>query len=271
MGHTYTLTNDGFVSPSYMRHRPKIVVRVTHSRKITLENEGMHLVLLDQEPDLPMGKEVKVWLERWFKCETLESLNEKAAIANQKAADNEERSKGVLTDAVKTYLHPVTALLATSLSKNEVASLFCELRSAQKQHLATYKRYWGAYDPAMKSKSNDALAVSGVISESIQKLSQAVFAQLAKHGVAGKVAYAYSPNEGANAGIYSPGKYHFIIDTSIRNGRLVRNAGETLCKPARGFWGLEVINQGDNVSCHSCQDLMVKLMTSTIVAPEKEK
>lgn len=260
MGHTYTMTNDGFVSPSYMRNKPEIVVCVKHPRKITIENEGMDLVLLDKEPDLPVGKEVKVWLERWFKCETLESLHEKDVIAKQKVAEQEARNHRILIDAKKQYLEPVIVLLEKNLPKNEVVELFNELRLAHKQNHAIYKRYWGAYDPSMKQKSNDSLSVCDVISESIQKLSQAVFAKLIKQGITGQVAYAYSPNEGANSGIYSPGKNHFIINAQFKKGRFARNAGDTLCKPAKSFWGLDVRDGDDYVTCQSCQNRMIEIM-----------
>lgn len=266
MGHVYTMMNHGHVSPSYMRSQPEIVVCVTHPRKIAIEKEGMDLVLLDGEPDLPVGKDVKVWLQRWFHCETLESLHKKEANAKQKAAEQEARSRQLLVDAKNQYLEPVNALLAKKLSKNEAAELFIHLRLAHKQNHAVYKRYWGACDPSLKQQSNDSLSVCDVIGDSIQKLSQAVFAQLMKQGTAGQVAYAYSPNEGANSGIYSPGKKHFRIDCHLQKGRLVRNAGDTLCKPARTFWGLNVRDGDDYVTCQSCQDRMVEILQDNQVS-----
>ena len=50
-----------------------------------------------------------------------------------------------------------------------------------------------------------------------------------------RVAYAYSPRENVGSG----GRCHLITPIAISAGRLQREAGDPLCKPARKFWGLD--------------------------------
>jgi len=65
---------------------------------------------------------------------------------------------------------------------------------------------------------------------------------------------AYNPSDrGSNAG-----GNHLIIDKKFDLGRLHRQPGDPLCKPARKFWGLT----GDvrkNVTCHKCAEIAMRL------------
>jgi hypothetical protein len=49
------------------------------------------------------------------------------------------------------------------------------------------------------------------------------------------VAYAYNPRQAG----WSNGAYHLVVQTPLRAGRLKREPGDALCKPAGKFWGLD--------------------------------
>lgn len=68
------------------------------------------------------------------------------------------------------------------------------------------------------------------------------------------VEYAYNPRQGA----MSNGSYHAIVDRPLHSGRLSRDAGDPLCKPARKFWGLNPGNRTNTVNCTRCLALMAR-------------
>lgn len=258
MDHTYTLSNEGFINPGYMRDRSPRVVGVSHPR--TLELEGMTLRLLDGEPDLPVGSQVQVWLQRWFHCETLDYIQTKKAEAARQAAASRAHEESVKRQALETHLAPTQSLIAGNPVPAELKKHLETLYSARESEHATYRRYWHAQDPEDKQKSNDAYQVSTTIVEAIHALSAYVFAQLAKQDIQGKTAYAYSPREGARDGFFSPGKDHFQLLSPVAEGRFKRESGDALCKPAVKFWGLQGFNDDSPVTCRQCLDRMLKLL-----------
>lgn len=62
------------------------------------------------------------------------------------------------------------------------------------------------------------------------------------------VEYAYNPRQGAR----TRGGYHLILDQPLTAGRLTRETGDALCKPADQFWGLEPGNPHAQPSCPTC-------------------
>ena len=62
------------------------------------------------------------------------------------------------------------------------------------------------------------------------------------------VAYAFSPRQGARSG----GRYHLVLDQPLTTGRLTRQTGDALCKPADQFWDLEPGNRDAQPSCPTC-------------------
>jgi hypothetical protein len=69
------------------------------------------------------------------------------------------------------------------------------------------------------------------------------------------VAYAYNPHE--NTG--SNGSYHITLKEPLRAGRLKREAGDALCKPAREFWGLDEREPGTMATCLKCLETAERL------------
>lgn len=72
------------------------------------------------------------------------------------------------------------------------------------------------------------------------------------------VAYAFSPRQGN----FSNGAYHLVTPEAFRSGRLVRNAGDALCKPRKRFWGLERANA--EASCAACLRIAARLAEANV-------
>jgi hypothetical protein len=68
------------------------------------------------------------------------------------------------------------------------------------------------------------------------------------------IEHAYNPRQGA----MSNGSYHAILHQPLHVGRLHRDTGDALCKPARKFWGLATGNANARVSCTRCVELMAR-------------
>lgn len=72
------------------------------------------------------------------------------------------------------------------------------------------------------------------------------------------VAYAYSPRESTQSG----GKVHLVCRAPLRVGRIVREAGDALCKPRRQFWGLDggrTMEDFERYGCARCKTIRAKL------------
>lgn len=67
-------------------------------------------------------------------------------------------------------------------------------------------------------------------------------------------AYAYSPRE--NVG--SLGGLHIVVRVPVHAGRLHREPGDALCKPAAKFWGLDG-RENTPATCIGCLRAAVKL------------
>lgn len=86
--------------------------------------------------------------------------------------------------------------------------------------------------------------------------------------VAFHYAHAYTPRETGSYG----GGTHLIADRSFKLGRLEREAGDALCKPARKFWGLTETDwkPSQDWTPHVCPDCAAKaarLATAKHVRP----
>lgn len=98
MDHQYTLSVDGFIDPLWMRSFKRCVVDVTDSRLILVA--GVELMLLENEPDLPVGNTVEVWLNRWFHCESLEAIETKRLNQIRKK-DTENEARRIRQNALR--------------------------------------------------------------------------------------------------------------------------------------------------------------------------
>jgi hypothetical protein len=73
---------------------------------------------------------------------------------------------------------------------------------------------------------------------------------------------AYHPKDCGN----SAGADHLVVDSDYQHGRLKREAGDALCKPARKFWGL-YSEPERKPTCKRCLEIAVR--HGLIKAPEK--
>lgn len=259
MEHTYKLSCDGFISPEFMRnsHSPR-VLGVEHPRALRLE--GMTLRLHDDQPDLPVGAQVKVWCDRYFLCETLEYIEAKAAACAERAAARQAHEDSVKRSATSTYLEPTQALIAgnptVAVLREKLDALYVALEGEER----LYHQFWRALDAQNKQKSNDALSVARVINDSIRELSDYVFGQLATQGIKGISSHALTRHEGGNTGFFSPGKDHFKLQVPVESGKFKRAEGDALCKPAVKFYRLETNDTHHAVTCCACLDRMLRLL-----------
>jgi len=67
----------------------------------------------------------------------------------------------------------------------------------------------------------------------------------------------YNPSDRGN----SKTGNHMVLDEPLRTGRLVRDKGDPLCKPATKFWGLTGARAGEAraVTCHQCVKQALRL------------
>jgi hypothetical protein len=78
------------------------------------------------------------------------------------------------------------------------------------------------------------------------------------------IAHAYTPNERGHYG----GSEHVVVAGDLRFGRLLRSAGDALCRPARRFWGLQDYPRGHQApaTCTRCIDVATRLVLAGIAA-----
>jgi len=259
MEHTYKLSCDGFISPEFMRnsHSPR-VMGVEHPRTIRLE--GMTLRLHDNQPDLPVGVQVQVWLDRYFLCETVEYIEAKAAACAERAAARQAHEDSVKRSATSIYFEPTQELIAGNPTVSGLREKLDALYVALEGEERLYHQFWRTLDPQNKQKSNDALSVARVINDSIRALSDYVFGQLATQGIKGISSHAVSPHEGARSGLFDPGKDHFKLLTPVAYGKFKRSKGDALCKPYVKFFCLQDNEVHRAVTCCACLDRMLRLL-----------
>ncbi|WP_045861824.1 hypothetical protein [Teredinibacter purpureus] len=229
-------------------------------RELLDHSKTTTLTLLNDEPDLPVGSTVKVWCSRWFHCETLEYIQYKQAESEKRTVEKRAHEAKIKNEAQLCYLDPVKRLLEGLSSKQIVKSHLEDLYKQRDKHHRIYKAHWRAQYEERKRLSDDAYASVSVINTSIDLISEYVFDQMRKQGIDGKVAYAYSPKEGASDGFFSPGKSHFQLHSQLTKGRLKRDARDALCKPANKFWGLEGFDDRHTVTCQNCLYKMINLL-----------
>lgn len=258
MKRTFTLSNTGFIDPRMIRENRAWEVCVEHPRRITVEN--LALTLRDNEPDLPIGSTVRVWLDQWFRCETLEYIAFKEAERERQRLLECEHAAQIEAFSQTTFLHPTHMLLSTSPVAAQLTAHLNHLYKAQESYHHVYKAYWHARDPEGKQKSNDAYSVSQVIVRCIAHVSEYVLNQLTGQGIQAQLAYAYSPREGARDGSYSPGRDHLQLLSPVYKGRFKRDAYDALCKPASKFWGLQGFGDKRVVTCKECLTKMIMLI-----------
>ena len=70
------------------------------------------------------------------------------------------------------------------------------------------------------------------------------------------VGHAYVPRQTARA----VGANHAVLTAPLTVGRLVRQAGDALCKPASNFWGLEQHRsfEKQGVDCQRCREIAAR-------------
>lgn len=266
MHHTYTLSCRGFIPPSVSRSSDKYQAEVTDPRTLIVafgeHQDKMTLVLLDEEPDLPVGSTVCVWLSRWFHCETQEYIEHKRNESEKKAAERAAHEEQVKQLAEETYLNATHALLCNSPDKKAIKTRLDSLYSERDRQYRIYRAYWRSPFPELKQQSDDAYTIVSVLNSSVDSISEYAFRTLEEQGIKACVAYAYSPREGGSNGSFSPGRDHFQLLTPLNKGRLKREERDALCKPIRNFWGLESFGSHRPVSCQACLTKMINLINN---------
>lgn len=80
------------------------------------------------------------------------------------------------------------------------------------------------------------------------------------------VGYAYSPRQTATP----IGAYHLVTLERLEAGRITRDAGDALCKPARRFWGLErhPSFEKNGADCKRCREIAARLNLSLLTSAQ---
>ena len=257
MDHTYTLTNVGFTNPTWFNQKKEFIVTVKEPRSLVIEDSTLRL--LDDEPDLPVGKEVKVWIARWFHCETLEFIEKKKAANQLRLEAREKHEQEVKRQAEELFSLPTERLIKSIPAINALESYLAYLYGRQAKHHKIYKRLWRCADLELKQQSSDAYVFVTSINDCINRISEFLFKNINKNVLPATVAYAYSPREGGSHGTHSPGKYHLVLLEDFNKGRLKRKKNDALCKPVNKFWGLDALDKTHRVTCQTCLSRMIKI------------
>jgi hypothetical protein len=100
---------------------------------------------------------------------------------------------------------------------------------------AAYKRMmrapWGSSAHAELTRQHDELS---------ERRAQYLRELLAQLPFRWHIAHAYTAQETATYG----GADHIVVDDEVRIGRLARQPGDALSRPAKKFWGLAAVEEG---------------------------
>lgn len=131
------------------------------------------------------------------------------------------------------------------------------------------KRAWklarGLYDPVERAQNERLYA------ELLVRREQYLRDLLAQLPFRWHIAHAYTAQETGSYG----GADHIVVDEPVHIGRLKREAGDALSRPARKFWGLHAVAEKDRMPT-SLADIKIaeRLVTSpsaTAKAPKIKK
>lgn len=118
--------------------------------------------------------------------------------------------------------------------------------------MAALLRACGAEPPAAQEHAPEAAVVEAAPEAPVHPL-------LTADGYG--VAYAYTPRQGPS----SNGTYHLVVQAPLQAGRLRREPGDALCKPARRFWGLDggrTEADFDSRPCATCSTLRGRIVAT---------
>ena len=121
---------------------------------------------------------------------------------------------------------------------------------------AAYRRMmrapWGSAEHAELTRQYDALA---------ERRAAYLRQLLAKLPFRWHVAHAYTAQETATYG----GADHVVVDEPVRIGRLRREPGDALSRPAKKFWGLHAVAETDRLPT-SIAD--IRIAERVVTAPQ---
>lgn len=261
MNHTYTLTQRPFVDPFLTQGVLDETVTVTDARTLTVR--GSRLELVDGEPDLPVGEDVKVWRDRWFRCKPVADLvTHEDEIKAQEAART-QREAAVREEAVTGYLESAQAVAQRPGEAQAFGEFLEVLWSAQKGVLRDIKAFSQALDPVQAQVAEDARVKLSVIEQAQAVMVDALMAHLGHaQSVTFVSAYAYSPREGGKNGYHNPGAVHVMVEEGfLNNGRFKRHKGDALCKGSHRFW--DMFPSARPVTCRLCVRRLLALLDQT--------
>lgn len=253
MDHTFTLKTNDIIPPSFFNERKEFTLIVKDPRKIKIDD--INLELFDNEPDLPVGEEVQVWLSGHFKCETTSNLFAKKMVKVIKQTEEEETKKllkSLFTDTLSKVLKD------DNLKPSLLKTLLDNLRIMKDENVKEYKLYWHSPFEEEKKKSNTAYLYINEISKSINMISSYIKNSLNDNNFSGSIYHSYSPRHN----VKTSSANHFVLDEVYESGKYKREPGDALCRPSEKFWQLEKMHEDDIVvDCQKCLDKMLSIYT----------
>lgn len=257
--HTYTLNQQPYVDPFLTQGVLDETVTVTEPRSLTVC--GSTLTLNADEPDLPVGEQVRVWRDRLFHCEAVAAQAQRDKDAEALQALLERQDTQAREHAEMAYLRSAKHLVSTNYPLDK-AQRFLETYWGAQSHFQEELSFYARFEDAVMSRKAREIRINlSVIDQCLALIYRDLMAKLeAKAGVTLVNAYAYSPREGGQTGHHSPGKGHIMVESGeLKRGRLKRVERDALCKPSKHFWGLEP--QEGVVTCQICVKRLLGLLS----------
>lgn len=256
--HTYTLTQRPFVDPFLIQGSLNETVTVTEPR--TLVVKGSRLELLEEEPDLPVGEQVRVWHDRWFRCKAVKAEQAEAEEQARLEAESREWEARILQHAEMAYLQSANLVSGTDYPMSK-ARHFLNTYWEAVEHFREKHRFHNQFDDALMQRvAKEARITLSVLDRALAIMYADLVAKLNdRYQVSLVSAYAYSPREGGKNGHHSPGQTHLmLVESDLNQGRFKRHHGDALCKTNKHFWGLTATEA--TPSCRACIERLIKLL-----------
>lgn len=250
----YTLTTDNpFIDPRFLNkfRGTKHIGTVIDPRIVDVD--GDKLKLLNDQPDMPVGEKVEIWLSKFFHAEPLNDIKQRKEKARKQQEHFDKVEKEEKENAFQNYVVTTKEFLKLYPNGKEVLEKLESLWKDKDDEYQTYKAFWHSNEKDKKLKSNIAYNSMIEITNAIDMIAHWMKSKI-EHEC--RVSYAYSPREHANA----HGGEHLELLEPFSKGKIKRGKNDALCKVRKKFWDLYSVSKDEPVSCRKCLKYMTKMI-----------